>query len=158
MLRCSRGCRCSVGPGPATPLIFQHAWLVEIIIPVALVAFVSTILGLVVSILAKSVEQTTPVLVVVVMAQLVLSGGLFLLTGDKVLDQISWLSPTRWGFSAGASSVDLLHTLPAFISDPLWVHTTSAWWRSIGWLCVQAVVLAVAARLALRRREPGKKD
>ena len=137
-------------PGAAHPLIFTHEWLLEIIIPILLVAFVSTILGLLVSALARSVEQTTPVLVVVVMAELVLSG-------QTVLDQISWLSPTRWGFSAGASTVDLLHTLPAFISDPLWAHTASAWWRSIGWLCLQAVVLAVGARLALRRREPGKK-
>jgi ABC-type multidrug transport system ATPase subunit len=145
-------------PGAKNPLIFTHAGLLEIIVPVALVAFVSTILGLMVSALARSVEQTTPVLVVAVMAELVLSGGLFVLSGQPVLDQISWLSPTRWGFSAGASTVDLLHTLPPLISDPLWVHTASAWWRSIGWLVLQAVVLAVLARLALRRREPGKRD
>lgn len=140
--------------GPGNPLIFHGTPMVEIIIPVALVAFVSTVLGLLVSALVRTVDQTTPVLVVSVMAQLVLSGGLFELHGQKVLEQISWLAPTRWGFASGASTVDLLRMVP--IADPLWAHTVPAWWRSIGWLCVQAVVLAIAARLALRRREPGR--
>jgi ABC-type multidrug transport system ATPase subunit len=145
-------------PKEATPLIFHSMPLLEVIIPVAGVAFVSTILGLLVSALVKTVEQTTPVLVVSVMAQLVLSGGLFILAGEKVLEQVSWLSPTRWGFSAGASSVNLLATLPPFATDPMWVHAASAWWRAMVWLLVQAVVLAGLAYVALRRHDPGRKD
>jgi ABC-type multidrug transport system ATPase subunit len=140
--------------GPTEPLIFHHAPLLEIIIPVSLVAFVSTVFGLMVSSLVKTVDQTTPVLVVVVMAQLVLCGGLFELHGDHVLEQISWLSPARWGLAAGASTVDLLHKVP--FTDPLWTHSVSAWWRSIGWLFVQAAVLTGLTRLALRRKEPGR--
>lgn len=138
--------------GPGNPLVFHSLPMVEIIIPVALVAFVSTVLGLLVSALVRTVDQTTPVLVVSVMAQLVLSGGLFELHGQKVLEQISWMAPTRWGFAAGASTVDLLHMVP--INDPLWVHTVSAWWRSIVLLVVQVVILAVGARFAMLRREP----
>jgi hypothetical protein len=90
------------------------------------------------------------------MAQLVLSGGLFELSGQKVLEQVSWLSPTRWGYAAGASTVDL--TKSPLLKDTLWVHTAGAWWRSILILLVQLVVLVVATRLALRRLEPGRQS
>ena len=88
------------------------------------------------------------------MAQLVLSGGLFELNGQAVLNQVSWLAPTRWGFAAGASTVDLRPITG--INDPLWAHTVGSWWRAIILMIVQAVVLAGAARLALRRHEPGR--
>ena len=75
------------------------------------------------------------------------------LAGEAVLNQVSWLSPTRWGFAAGAATVDLMSMVP--ISDPLWVHEPSSWWRAITVLAVQIVVLTAAARLAMRRLEPG---
>ncbi|UWP80874.1 ATP-binding cassette domain-containing protein [Dactylosporangium fulvum] len=139
---------------PKDPLIFPSHWLVEIMIPVALVALASMAFGLLVSALAKTTEQTTPVLVVVVMAQLVLSGGLFELDGQSVLEQISWLFPTRWGLAAGASTVDLQSMIP--FKDSLWEHTTGAWWRSALLLVVQFAALIGVARLALRRLEPGR--
>ncbi|MET7397107.1 FHA domain-containing protein [Dactylosporangium sp. NPDC005572] len=139
---------------PKDPLILDEHWLVEITIPVALVALASMAFGLLVSALAKTTEQTTPVLVVVVMAQLVLSGGLFELDGQTVLEQISWLFPTRWGLAAGASTVDLQSMIP--FKDSLWEHTTGAWWRSVLILVVQIGALIGLARLALRRLEPGR--
>jgi ABC-type multidrug transport system ATPase subunit/pSer/pThr/pTyr-binding forkhead associated (FHA) protein len=128
--------------------------MAEVMVAVALVALTATALGLLVSALVKTTEQTTPVLVVAVMAQLVLSGGLFELHGQAVLEQVSWLSPTRWGFASGASTVDLRPMTQ--IDDPLWAHTAFSWWRGAVLLCVQAVVLVLAARLALRRHEPGR--
>ncbi|GGM62560.1 ATP-binding cassette domain-containing protein [Dactylosporangium sucinum] len=139
---------------PKDPLIFSEHWLLEITVPVALVALASMAFGLLVSALAKTTEQTTPVLVVVVMAQLVLSGGLFELDGQTVLEQISWLFPTRWGLAAGASTVDLQSMIP--FKDSLWAHTTGAWWRSVLILLVQIGALIGLARLALRRLEPGR--
>ena len=44
---------------------------------------------------------------VAVMSQLVFSGGLIPVTGRIVLDQMSWVTPARWGFAATASTVDL---------------------------------------------------
>jgi len=140
--------------GPAQALVLGSPML-EIIVPIGLVAASCTMMGLCISALARTVPQTTPVLVVVVMAQLVLSGGLFELAGEAVLNQVSWLSPTRWGFAAGASTVDLRSMLRV-IDDPLWAATAGAWWRSILLLLVQVVVLALAARLAIRRLEPGR--
>jgi ABC-type multidrug transport system ATPase subunit len=139
--------------GPAEALVLGSPML-EVIVPVAMVTLSCTMLGLCISALARSVAQTTPVLVVVVMAMLVLSGGLFALADEPVLNQVSWLSPTRWGFAAGASTVDLLSMVP--IDDPLWTHTAGAWWRAILFLTLQIGVLTVAARLAMRRLEPGR--
>ena len=138
--------------GPAQALVLGSPML-EVIVPVAMVTTSCTMFGLCVSALARSVAQTTPLLVIVVMAMLVLSGGLFELAGEAVLNQVSWLSPTRWGFAAGAATVDLMSMVP--ISDPLWVHEPSSWWRAITVLAVQIVVLTAAARLAMRRLEPG---
>ena len=47
-----------------------------------------------------------PLLVVGVMFQVVLTGGIFPLTGKVGLEQVSWLSPSRWGFAAVASTVE----------------------------------------------------
>jgi ABC-type multidrug transport system ATPase subunit/pSer/pThr/pTyr-binding forkhead associated (FHA) protein len=140
-------------PGPRSALVVGSA-IGEIMVAVALTAIASAVFGLVVSALARTPEQTTPVLVVAVMTQLVLCGGLFELHGEAALDAVSWLSPSRWGLAAGASTVDLLKFVP--FNEPLWTHTVGAWWRSALLLVVQAAVLAAAARLALRRLEPGR--
>ncbi len=143
-----------LGRGKPAAAIVLHSPMVEVTAAVAVVALACTALGLLVSSLVKTTEQTTPVLVVAVMGQLVLSGGLFELHGEAVLEQVSWLSPTRWGFAAGAGTVDL-RTMTQ-IDDPLWAHTASSWWRAIGLLGVQTLVLVAGARLALRRHEPGR--
>lgn len=140
--------------GPDRSLVLSSP-MAEVMLPVALVSISCTVLGLLVSALVRTTEQTTPVLVIVVMAQLVLSGGLFELDGEAVLRQVSWLAQTRWGLAAGASSVDLLSMIP--FEDSLWAPTASAWWRSIALLGVHVMVLAAAARLALRRLEPGRR-
>jgi ABC-type multidrug transport system ATPase subunit/pSer/pThr/pTyr-binding forkhead associated (FHA) protein len=139
---------------PGAPLVFKNYPLVEITIPVAFVALASMAIGLLVSTLARTTEQTTPVLVVLVMAQLVLCGGLFELDGQVVMEQVSWLFPTRWGLAAGASTVDLQTMIP--VKDPLWTHSLGAWWRSIVLLLLQFAVFIGATRLALRRLEPGR--
>lgn len=141
--------------GPDEALVLGSPML-EIIVPVAMVTTSATMLGLCISALARSVAQTTPVLVVVVMAMLVLSGGLFELSGQAVLDQVSWLSPTRWGFAAGAATVDLLSMVRPIYNDPFWVHTVGSWWRSILLLALQVALLTAAARLAMKRLEPGR--
>jgi hypothetical protein len=142
-------------PGPKQALVV-HPPTVEIMVAVALVAIVSTTMGLLFSTLAKTPEQTTPVLVVAVMTQLVLSGGLFELAGQAVLDQVSWLAPTRWGLAAGAATVDLRKMVQFQFSDSLWAHTAGSWIRAIVILLVQGALLTLAARLALRRLEPGR--
>jgi hypothetical protein len=143
-----------LGRGKPASALVVHPPLAEITVAVAMVALACTALGLLVSALVKTTEQTTPILVVSVMGQLVLSGGLFELDGQAILEQVSWLSPTRWGFAAGAGTVDL-QTITR-LKDALWEHTASSWWRAILLLALQTVVLLAAARLTLRRHEPGR--
>jgi ABC transport system ATP-binding/permease protein len=143
-----------LGRGKPASSLVVHPPIAEIMVAVSLTALACTGLGLLVSALVKTTEQTTPILVVAVMGQLVLSGGLFELNGQAVLEQVSWLAPTRWGFASTAGTVDL-QTLTR-ITDPLWAHTVASWWRGILLLVVQTVILVALARLTLRRHEPGR--
>ena len=127
--------------------------LVDIIIACTLVAIASTAIGLLASALVRTTEQTTPILVVSVMTQLVLSGGLFAITGQRVLEIISWVDPSRWGFAAAAATTDLIG-FP--FPDPLWTHVPFNWWRAVVIMVLQIAILAVATRFALRRFEPGR--
>jgi ABC-type multidrug transport system ATPase subunit len=138
---------------PAQSLVLGSPTL-EVIVPVAMVTTSCTMLGLCISALARSVAQTTPVLVVLVMGMLVLSGGLFEIGGEPVLNQVSWLSPTRWGFAAGGATVDILSMVP--LDDSLWTHSAGSWWRAIQLLALQIALLTTAARFAMRRLEPGR--
>ncbi len=139
---------------PVEPLVWAMPML-DIIIAVSLVAIASTAIGLLASALVKTNEQTTPILVVSVMFQLVLSGALFAVFGQPVLEYLSYLDPARWGMVAAAASTDV-RNLPPEIGDPLWGHNQLNWWHGVIILIIQIVVLLFAARLALRRFEPGK--
>jgi ABC-type multidrug transport system ATPase subunit len=138
--------------GPIDGLILASP-TAEIILGVALVAITSTSLALLASALVRTTEQTTPILVVSVMAQLVLSGGLFQISGQGALEYIAWIDPSRWGFAAVASTTDLLN-FP--FTDTLWKHDVANWWKCASILIVQAVIMLLLTRLALRRYEPGK--
>lgn len=62
-----------------------------------------------------------PLLVLMTMVQLVLSGGRVDLHGRPGLEQVSYVVPARWGFAMTASSADLKRieafTVPAFCSQ-----------------------------------------
>lgn len=71
------------------------------------------------------------------MSQLVFSGGMIPVTGRLVLDQLSWITPARWGgFAASASTIDLIKLVPGPLTpkDRHWEHTASAWWFNMGML------------------------
>ncbi|HEX6683337.1 MAG TPA: ATP-binding cassette domain-containing protein [Candidatus Limnocylindrales bacterium] len=142
--------------GPPTRSLVLQSQTVEIIVAMVGIALVSTVLGLLISTLARTTEQTTPIMVVVVMAQLVFSGGLFLLVGAPVMEKIAWLFPTRWGFAAGAATTNINGMLPSRFHDPLFNAEASNWWLYMFLLVVQMVILIVLTRLALRRHEPGR--
>jgi ABC transport system ATP-binding/permease protein len=77
-------------------------------IGIAFLAFTMVIVGLALSALVRSNEQTMPTLVGVIMIQLVLSGSLFGIAGRLVLEQVAWLSPSRWAYAATASTMGLV--------------------------------------------------
>ncbi len=142
-----------LGRGAPKAGLVLHNPTAEIMVAISLVAIASTAIGLLASALVRTTEQTTPILVVSVMAQLVLSGGLFQISGQKGLEVASWVDPSRWGFAASAATTNLLR-FP--FPDPLWNHVAFNWWRAALILVLQIGVLVAATRFALRRYEPGR--
>jgi ABC transport system ATP-binding/permease protein len=142
------------GP-PSRSLVFPSQ-TVEVIVEMCAIALVSTVLGLLISALAKTTEQTTPIMVVLVMAMLVFSGGLFQLEGNKIMEIIAWIFPTRWGFASAAETTNIFDMIGAVFPDHLFKHDVHLWWRSMIFLAIQFAVLVGLTRLALKRHEPGR--
>ncbi len=89
----------------------------------------AALLGMALSALAQSQDQIMPMLVVSIMSQLVFSGGMIWVTDRMVLDQLSWVTPARWGFAASASTIDTHRLIPGPTDpkDQHWDHKASAW-------------------------------
>ncbi|MEZ0362290.1 ATP-binding cassette domain-containing protein [Mycobacterium sp. pUA109] len=97
------------GPNPANPMFGSSSFALYLTVAGTCVA--SACLGLALSSFAKSNEQIMPMLVVSIMSQLVLCGGMIPVTGRLGLNQMSWVTPARWGYAAGASTIDFNHLL-----------------------------------------------
>jgi ABC-type multidrug transport system ATPase subunit len=111
--------------------------LLEIAIAIALVAVVSMVIGLFVSSMVSTAERAMPLVFLLVMIQVVTTGGIFAIHGTAGLEQVAWFTPSRWGFAASASSVDLNAISPqGSTPDPLWNHTANAWLLDIGAMVV----------------------
>ena len=125
----------------------------ELFVDIAMTTVASAMLGLVLSSIAKSNEQIMPLLVVAVMSQLVFSGGMIPVTGRTGLDQMSWLTPARWGFATSAATIDLLtleQAVPSVAKDSHWHHTPAAWWFDMGMLIVLSLVYVGFVRWKIR--------
>jgi serine/threonine protein kinase len=123
-------------------LVIPNATL-ELIVTVAATCVASACLGLALSTLAGSNEKIVPVLLAsAVVLQLALSGGLIPVTGRAGLDQLSWLVPSRWGYAASASTVDLLvlEFGPQMPQDPKWDHSVGTWIFDMAMLTILSVV------------------
>ncbi|HXW47233.1 MAG TPA: FHA domain-containing protein [Streptosporangiaceae bacterium] len=99
-------------PLPKHGAVLTSQPLVELMLAMFLLSVASMTLGLLISSIVDTSDKAMPLLVVVVMFQVVLSGGIFPLHGKVGLDQVSWLSPSRWGFAAAASTTNLNKVLP----------------------------------------------
>jgi hypothetical protein len=140
-------------PKPDDPLVFGTG-LTEIVAVVAFVTVASMALGLALSALVKTAERAMPLLVLVVMGQMVASGGLFPIHGRAVLEQFADALPARWGFAAGAASVGMGET-PTGAGEPRWRHTVGS--ISIDLLMLVlllAVFLAITGALLRRIGRP----
>jgi ABC transport system ATP-binding/permease protein len=115
---------------PASGSLLRTAPLVELVLAAAALAAASMALGLLVSAFTGSSEKVMPLLMLAVVVQVLLSGGIFALHGKAGLAQISWLSPSRWGFAMAASTVNLTRIAPVssgYAGDALWVHGGATW-------------------------------
>lgn len=138
-------------PGP-TGAVWAPDGTLELWLAVFGTAFASALLGLMLSALVTTGEQTMPALVVTVMAQLVFCGGLITITDRGPLELVAALSPSRWGFAMSASTVDLRALNPTVAQDALWEHTTAAWLTSAGALAAIGLACLVLTAVTLRRR------
>ncbi|OBJ87383.1 ABC transporter ATP-binding protein [Mycobacterium gordonae] len=127
----------------------------ELYVAVAATCIVAAIIGMLLSAVARTSDHILPLLVVAIMAQLVFSSGVIPVTNRTVIDQLSWLTPARWGFAACASTIDLNQVQPSEFSpkDSHWNHTTGAWVLDMAMLAVLAMVYSslVWWRIRLRR-------
>src|SRR5674476_1257329 len=121
---------------------------IELLIAVAATAFVSAVLGLLISALVSTSEQVMPLLVVSVMMQLVMCGGLIPINGRPLLAQLSWIVPSRWGYAMGASTANVRALVPSATRDALWAHDETTWIRSV---LVLAALAGLWSLLVLRR-------
>ncbi|MFB7907147.1 FHA domain-containing protein [Kitasatospora sp. NPDC056076] len=142
-------------PPPVTTGVLMPQ-LPELIIAVALLAFTSMMLGLVVSALVAKEETTMPLLVLLAIVQVVFSGLMLRLHGVPGLEQFAWLVPSRWGLSAMARTVDLNRlTVPSPITaDPMFRPERTGWLVSMGALAALAAAYGLAVLALLRRHEP----
>ncbi|WP_369133696.1 ATP-binding cassette domain-containing protein [Modestobacter sp. I12A-02662] len=141
------------GPDGATTL---GSGRLEIGVSVVAVTCASMVLGLVISTAIGNADRGMPLLVLTVMVQLVLAGGLFPLVGRAGLDQLSWLLPSRWGFAMGAATMDL-GKVPPPVDDPLWRHSSSAWTADLLVLAALALVMTCVVAWGLWQSDPTRR-
>ncbi|MEU7766659.1 FHA domain-containing protein [Nocardia sp. NPDC049190] len=127
----------------------------ELVLAMAMLGITSLALGLLVSVSVNTSEKTLPLLIVLSMAQLVLTGGLVRLPGTPGLQQLSFLSPSRWGYGAGAATLDLDTLSPhTGAADPLWKHTIGTWLVDMGVVAGLGVVFLALAWYRLYQLRP----
>jgi len=115
-------------------------------------SFTMAVVGLCLSALVTSTEQTMPALVGMIMLQLVLSGSLFQIAGRPVLEQVAWLAPARWGYAAAASVMGLARTKKGSDEED-WIALPGAEHYAMDVALLLALCLAatVAGLLLVRR-------
>lgn len=141
---------------PDDPLVLA-AGHVEILMAVLAVAVTSMLLGLAISAVIDNADRGMPLLVLMVMAQLIFSGGLFPVHDRPVLEQLAWLAPARWAFSMGASTMDL-GAIGRDAPDPFWTHSAAAWFAAALLLLAMAVAWCGAATYLLTRLDPQRRN
>ncbi len=146
--------RLGKGAPTAHPPFFGSATF-SLFVTVAGTCVASAILGLLLSAVAQSNEQIMPLLVVSIMSQLVLAGGMIPVTGRAGLDQLSWLLPARWGYAAGASSIDfpnLVKVKQIPTNDGLWQHSKHIFLFDMGMLVLLSLAYSLFVRWHIRLR------
>ncbi|OBB92224.1 ATP-binding cassette domain-containing protein [Mycobacterium sp. 852002-40037_SCH5390672] len=140
---------------PTRPALLLGSATLELYVATAAMCVAAAMVGLVLSSLARSNEQIMPLLVVSLMLQLVLCGGMVPVTNRIGLDQMSWVVPSRWGYAAQASTVDLWTIEPGPLApkDRHFKHTAATWLFDVGMLALLTIVYAgfVGWRSRLKR-------
>jgi ABC-type multidrug transport system ATPase subunit len=124
---------------------------VELFIALAVTAIVTALVALALSSLATLYEQVLLTAVMIVLVSMVFAGALFPVSGRFPLEQIAGLVPSRWGFAAAASTVDVHAVNPLAEADGSWRHSSGQWLLDMGLLIGYGVIATAALRWRLRR-------
>jgi ABC transport system ATP-binding/permease protein len=127
----------------------------ELFVVLAITTIVSAMVALALSSLASHSEQILLMAVLIVLISVVFAGAMFPIVGRFGLEQISWLVPSRWGFAASASTVDVHAVNLLAASDDSWKHSTGRWLSDMATLVGLGVVATAWLRWRLRR--PGRR-
>jgi ABC-type multidrug transport system ATPase subunit len=144
--------RLGKGAPTAHPPFFDNSTF-SLFVTVAGTCVASAILGLLLSAVAQSNEQIMPLLVVSIMSQLVLAGGMIPVSGRAGLNQLSWVTPGRWGYAAGASSIDfpsLVKVKQIPTNDPIWQHSKHIYFFDMAMLAALSLFYAGYVRWNIR--------
>ncbi|GBE65793.1 ABC transporter ATP-binding/permease protein [Mycobacterium sp. MFM001] len=145
--------RIGKGAPTAHPPFFDNSTF-SLFLTVAATCIASAMFGLLLSAIAQTSEQIMPLLVVSIMSQLVLCGGMGIpVTGRFGLNQLSFVTPGRWGFAAGASSIDFPHLVkvPQIPTDDRWwQHSKHIYVFDMAMLAALSVAYTVYIRWHIR--------
>src|SRR6266536_3958871 len=145
---------------PSHGAVLKSLPIVELMLAMGVLAIVSMALGLLISASVNTSEKTLPLLMVAVVVQVIFTGGVFALNGKTGLEQVAWLSPSRWGFAATASTADLTRIMPPVpgaTPDPLWLHSAHAWLKDMAALVALGSVFTLFTWRRLVRLSPGRR-
>jgi ABC transport system ATP-binding/permease protein len=144
--------RLGKGAPTAHPPFFDNATF-SLFTTVAATCVASAVLGLLLSAVAQSNEQILILLAASIILQLVLAGGMIPVTGRAGLNQLSWVTPARWGYAAGASSIDfpdLVKVKQIPTNDPIWQHSKHIYLFDMGMLALLSLLYAAYVRWNIR--------
>ena len=140
----------AINKPPTDALVLKSAPL-ELSMCCWLTAFACGLMGLMVSAFVSSSAQVMPVLVVAIMGQIVMAGGLIDISGKVVFEQLAWFMPSRWGYAMAASTLDM-NRIVTYCTDDLWEHTAHQWLIDFGCLSALALTCLLACLIGLVRR------
>jgi ABC-type multidrug transport system ATPase subunit len=155
----------TVDAGAALPWV-----LLEVAVDVWACAFAGACVALLISAAARGTDRALGALALVLVPQIVLSGGVMTLGDAPALEALAAVAPARWGLSAVASSIDLrgLETtteVPVPLSsdavavvrhedaDGGWDHVAGAWLGDVGALGGLGVLALAGTVVLVRRRQ-----
>jgi ABC transport system ATP-binding/permease protein len=125
----------------------------EVVVAVLAVSLASMAIGLLISAAVTGGDKAMPLMVLAVMVQMMLCGGLFPVP-DGAAAPLSWLIPARWAFGLGASTVGINRVREVVLHDPtegIWQHEPGVWLLDLLAVGAITVVLLLVCARTLRR-------
>ncbi|WP_432832409.1 ATP-binding cassette domain-containing protein [Dactylosporangium sp. CA-092794] len=144
---------CALLPAPRNYLVYGGG-TVELFADLATLTVASMSLGLLISALARRLEQAVAWVTAASIAQIALNGVTADLSNKGwFLNLLTYLLPSRMGLAATASSIGLRGIAPnTAYSDALWTHATGQWVFDTGLVLAQTGLFFGLAARQLRRR------